>query len=147
MPWPEHYGSTLIRDTPMSRLFRLSGAEKRDPIIEEWLHKTDAPTTIARAWFREMRACGEDVLELMHDGHPVACVEDVPFAYVDVFKNHTNVGFFYGAYLDDPTGLLEGTGKNMRHAKLKTGLEPDPSALRNLIHASYLDVKIRLRAE
>ena len=38
-----------------------------------------------------MRACGEDVLELMHDGHPVACVEDVPFAYVDVFKSHTNV--------------------------------------------------------
>ena len=128
-------------------MFRLSGAGKRDPIIEEWLNKTDAMTAVARTWFRRIRACGEDVLELMHDGHPVACIEDVPFAYVDVFKRHTNIGFFYGAHLNDPAGVLEGTGKNMRHVKLKPGREPDSDALGNLIHASYLDVKIRLRAE
>jgi len=128
-------------------MFRLSGAGKRDPIIEEWLSKTDALTAVARTWFRRIRACGEDVLELMHDGHPVACVEDVPFAYVDVFKSHTNIGFFFGAHLDDPAGVLEGTGKNMRHVKLKPGREPDSDTLGNLIHASYLDVKIRLRAQ
>lgn len=131
----------------MSAMFRLSGADKRDPVIEEWLNKTDVLTAVARTWFRKMRACGEDVLELMHDGHPVACVEDVPFGYVDVFRSHTNVGFFYGAHLDDPTGLLEGAGKNMRHVKLKPGPEPDSVALENLVHASYLYVKIRLRAE
>jgi len=130
----------------MNDLFRLSGAGKLDPVIEEWLNKSDALTAVARTWFRRIRACGADVLELMHDGHPVACIEDVPFAYVDVFKSHTNIGFFYGAHLDDPAGLLEGTGKNMRHVKLKTGREPDPVALQSLIHASYLDVKIRLRA-
>jgi hypothetical protein len=131
----------------MNDLFRLSGAGKLDPIIEEWLNKSDALTAVARTWFGKIRACGADVLELMHDGHPVACIEDVPFAYVDVFKSHTNIGFFYGAHLDDPDGLLEGTGKNMRHVKLKPGREPDAVALRNLIDASYLDVKIRLRAE
>lgn len=131
----------------MNDLFRLSGAGKRDPDIDEWLNKSDALTAVARTWFRKIRACGADVLELMHDGHPVACIEDVPFAYVDVFKSHTNIGFFYGAHLDDPDGLLEGTGKNMRHVKLKPGREPDAVALGNLIDASYLDVKIRLRAE
>lgn len=131
----------------MSTILRLNGAEKRDPAIEEWLNKTDALTAIARTWFKEMRACGEDVRELMHDGCPVVCVEDAPFAYVNVFKSHTNLGFFHGAYLDDPAGLLEGAGKNMRHVKLKPGREPDPSALRGLIHAAYLDVKLRLRAE
>jgi hypothetical protein len=131
----------------MNDLFRLSGAGKLDPIIEEWLSKSDALTAVARTWFKRIRACGGDVLELMHDGHPVACIEDVPFAYVDVFKSHTNIGFFYGAHLDDPAGLLEGTGKNMRHVKLKPGREPDPAALRNLIDASYLDVKIRLRGQ
>lgn len=131
----------------MSALFRLSGAEKRDPIIEEWLNKMDVLTAVARAWFRKMRACGEDVQELMHDGHPVACVEDAPFAYVDVFRTHTNVGFFYGAHLEDPTGLLEGTGKNMRHVKLRLEDERDPVALGHLISASYLYVKTRLRAE
>ena len=130
----------------MNDLFRLSGAGKLDPVIEEWLNKSDALTAVARTWFRRIRACGADVLELMHDGHPVACIEDVPFAYVDVFKSHTNIGFFYGAHLDDPAGLLEGTGKNMRHVKLKPGREPDTVALGKLIDASYLDVKIRLRA-
>jgi hypothetical protein len=128
-------------------LFRLSGAGKRDPVIEEWLNKTDALTTVARTWFKKMRACGDDVVELMHDGCPVACVEDVPFGYVNVFKSHTNVGFFYGAYLDAPAGLLEGTGKNMRHVKVKPGKELDSAALEGLVHAAYLDVKIRLRAE
>jgi hypothetical protein len=130
----------------MSALFRLSGAGKRDPIIEEWLNKEDALTAVARTWFRRMRACGDDVLELMHDGHPVACVEDAPFAYVDVFRSHTNIGFFYGAHLNS-AGLLEGSGKNMRHVKLKPGREPDSVALESLIHASYLDIKVRLRAE
>jgi hypothetical protein len=131
----------------MNDLFRLSGAGNRDPVIEEWLNKSDASTAVARTWFRKIRACGADVLELMHDGHPVAGIEDVPFAYVDVFKSHTNIGFFYGAHLDDPAGLLEGSGKNMRHVKLKLGREPDTVALGNLIDASYLDVKIRLRGE
>jgi hypothetical protein len=131
----------------MNAVLLLSGAAKRDPIIEEWLNKTDALTALARTWFKKIRACGEDVLELMHDGCPVACVEDAPFVYVNVFKSHTDVGFFYGAHLDDPARLLEGTGKNMRHMKLKPGREPDSDALGNLIHAAYLDVKIRLRTE
>jgi hypothetical protein len=131
----------------MSSMFRLSGGEKRDLLIEEWLNRTDVLTAVARTWFRRMRACGEDVLELMHDGHPVACVEDAPFAYVDVFRNHTNVGFFYGAHLEDPAGLLEGTGKAMRHVKLEHEREHDSATLGHLIHAAYLDVKIRLRAE
>ena len=131
----------------MDAIFRLSGAGKRDPIIDEWLSKTDALTAIARTWFKRMRACGDDVLELMHDGCPVVCVDDAPFAYVNVFKSHTNVGFFHGADLDDPAGLLEGTGKRMRHVKLEPGEEPDSVALGNLIHAAYLDVKVRLRTE
>jgi hypothetical protein len=131
----------------MNAVLRLSGAGKRDPIIEEWLNKTDPLTAVARTWFKRIRACGEDVLELMHDGCPVACVEDAPFAYVNVFKSHTNMGFFYGVHLDDPARLLEGTGKNMRHVKLIPGREHDAVALGNLIDDSYLDVKIRLRVE
>jgi hypothetical protein len=131
----------------MKAILRFSGAGRRDPIIEEWLNKADALTAVARTWFKRMRACGEDVREVMHDGCPVVCVEDAPFAYVNVFRSHTNVGFFYGAHLDDPAGLLEGTGRNMRHVKLGPGRQPDSVALGNLIDASYLDVKIRLRAE
>ena len=40
---------------------------------------------IARRWFEVMRNTGNDVGELLHDGHPTACVEDAAFAYVNAF--------------------------------------------------------------
>ena len=79
----------------MNGMLRFTGAVKRDPAIDAWLNE-QAPElgAIAQWWFAQMRECGEDVLELMHDGCPVACVRDAPFGYVNVFKAHVNVGFF-----------------------------------------------------
>jgi len=128
-------------------LFRLSQGMKRDPAVEAWLN--DEPVelrSIARTWFTQMRRCGNDVRELMHDGCPVACVEDAPFGYVNAFKSHVNVGFFYGALLEDPARLLEGSGRRMRHVKLKAGAELDAQSLRALITAAYADIKARLSA-
>src|SRR5262245_53191585 len=129
-------------------LFRLSGARKREPAVERWL--TDGAIELrstAQQWFAQIRECGGDVRELMHDGCPVACVEDAAFAYVNTFKNHVNVGFFGGAQLADPAGLLEGSGKRMRHVKLTPEREPNDAALRDLIAAAYIDVRTRLDAE
>ena len=61
-----------------------------------------------------------------------------------MFNAHADVGFFLGAWLDDPDGLLEGTGKRMRHVKLRPGREPDPSALTALIERAYQDMLCRL---
>ena len=104
----------------------------------------DALGAIAGRWFEAMRDCGNDVRELLHDGYPTACVGDAAFAYVGAFKAHVNVGFFRGAELPDPHGLLEGTGKFMRHVKLRPDAEPDPSTLRQLIAAAYADMRARL---
>jgi hypothetical protein len=121
------------------------GAVKRDPAIDLWLNQQAAALgEIAKNWFAEMRGCGEDVRELMHDGCPVACVGDAPFGYVNVFKAHVNVGFFMGAELDDPTGLLEGAGRRMRHVKVKPGVDLNITALSALIDAAYADIKSRL---
>jgi len=126
-------------------ILRLSGGVKRDQAVDVWL--ADGPLelrAIARRWFGRMRECGDDVRELIHDGCPVACVEDAPFGYVNTFKNHVNIGFFHGAMLQDPAGLLEGSGKRMRHAKLKPGVESNGAALQALIDAAYLDIRVRL---
>lgn len=128
-------------------ILRLSGMVKRDAAIDTWLSGEPAELrSIARHWFERMRQCGGDVLELIHDGCPVACVEDAPFAYVNTFKAHVNVGFFHGAALDDPAGLLEGGGRRMRHVKLKPGSERDSAALGSLVDAAYTDIKVRLGA-
>jgi hypothetical protein len=115
-------------------------------MIDLWLNKQAKDLgSVARHWFDAMRNCGDDVLELIHDGCPVACVEDVPFGYVNVFKAHVSVGFFLGAQLPDPNRLLEGSGKRMRHVKLKPGVPVNAVALAKLIEAAYSDITTRLR--
>ncbi len=132
----------------MNQLFRFSSSVKRDPAIDDWVKEHPGELgTIAQRWFEVMRECGDDVRELLHDGHPTACVADAAFAYVNAFKAHVNVGFFRGAELADPAGLLEGTGKYMRHVKLRPDGDIDATALIRLIESAYTDMKGRLEAE
>ncbi len=132
----------------MSRLFRFPSAVRRDPAIADWMRQHSGELgVIARDWFEVIRACGGDVRELLHDGHPTACVADAAFAYVNAFKAHVNVGFFHGAELSDPAGLLEGTGKFMRHVKLRPECDINAPALRKLIETAYNDMKKRLQLQ
>jgi len=126
----------------MNGLIRLPAAVRLDPTIDVWLksHVTELGA-LATTWFERMRACGQDVREVMHDGCPTACVEDCAFGYVGVFKAHVNVGFFGGAGLPDPSGLLEGAGKRMRHVKIRPGVDVDAVALAVLVDEAYADMK------
>ena len=126
-------------------LLRFDGAQERDPAVDAWLSERAGELgAMAREWFEVMRECGDEVRELVHDGCPVACLGDVPFWYVNVFTAHVNVGFFHGAALKDPVGLLLGTGKRMRHVKLRPGTPTNAAALRDLIEAAYRDIKGRV---
>ena len=131
------------------RVLRFSGGVERDPAIEIWMQEQPEDLqAIARRWFAVMRRCGRDVRELIHDDQPTACVGDAAFAYVDAFSAYVNVGFFRGADLRDPAGLLEGTGRFMRHVKLRPGRDADEQALIALIESAHADMKERLgRAE
>lgn len=80
----------------------------------------------------------------MHDGCPTACVDTGAFAHVGAYKNHVNVYFFFGALLDDPARLLEGTGKRGRHVKLRPGETLDTHVLAKLIETAYFDMRARL---
>ena len=132
----------------MTQLLRFSNPVRRDPAIETWMQEHEGPLgAIAQHWFEVMRKCGDDVRELLHDGHPTACVTDAGFAYVNAFKAHVNVGFFRGAEMVDPDGLLEGTGKFMRHVKLRPGHEVNAAALMKLIDSAYADMKARVQKE
>jgi hypothetical protein len=134
----------LTKDFVMEQILRFPEAIEHEPAIDVWLSSPPGELrSIARKWFEQMRECGNDVRELMHDGCPTACIGDAAFGYVNTFTSHVNVGFFNGVWLKDPAGLMEGTGKRMRHVKLRPGSEIDASALTALIRASYLDMKAR----
>jgi hypothetical protein len=128
----------------MDEIFRLHDAVRRDPAVEAWFASGDPVRLMAQPWFGRMRFCGVEVTELMHDGCPTACVADAAFAYVGAYKAHVNVGFFHGADLPDPAGLLEGGGVRMRHVKVRWGQPVDDAALQALIAAAYADIRARL---
>ena len=126
-------------------LLRFNGAVERDLAIDAWMKKHQgALGAIAQRWFEVMRNCGDEVRELLHDGCPVACLGDAPFAYVNVFTSHANVGFFQGASLPDPDRLLQGDGRFMRHVKLRPETPINTAALNKLIDVAYRDMKSRI---
>ncbi len=129
----------------MNNILRFPSAAKHDSAIDVWLWaQRDDLRPFAETWFAHMRACGDDVRELMHDGCPTACVGDAAFGYVAAYKDHVNVGFFFGALLHDPAGLLEGTGKRGRHVKRRPGCDVDAAALARLVDTAYQDIRARL---
>lgn len=132
----------------MSALFRFSNAAEHDPEVEAWFAAPNHEMRrLAQPWFELMRACGPEVRELMHDHCPTACAGEAAFAYVAAFSAHVNVGFYFGAELPDPAGLLEGAGKRMRHVKVTWGQRVNEAALTALIAEAYSDIQQRLAAE
>jgi hypothetical protein len=59
-----------------------------------------------------------------------------PMCFFMVGKHHVTFGFLRGTSLPDPAELLEGTGKNLRHVKLRTAGDVRTPALRKLIEAA-----------
>ena len=128
-----------------TEILRLNGTKQHDPAIDAWMKNNSGDLgALARQWFEVMRNCGDEVREVLHDGCPTACLGDAPFAYVNVFTAHVNLGFFQGAVLPDPARLLEGNGKRMRRVKLRLGAATDSASLRKLIEAAYADIKSRV---
>jgi hypothetical protein len=129
----------------MEPFFRLPGAVVRDPAVTAWFAAEDPLRLLVAPWFEGLRGLGPDLRQCLHDGQPTACIGDVALAYVDAFTHHASIGFFFGSSLPDPAGLLQGTGKRMRHVKLRLGQATDPAALQALIDAAERDLRQRLR--
>ena len=128
-------------------MLTLNDTQATDVHILEWFADRQGELgQIAQFWWGQIKDCGEDVLEVLHDGAPTACVDEYPFAYVGLYKAHVNVGFYYGAELADPECLLLGSGKRMRHVKLFPDKQANAEALRDLINAAYADIQHRVRS-
>lgn len=129
----------------MHRVFMLKDSATEHPEVAAWFEAHPGPLgEIAAHWFNILRQCGSDVTEVLHDSQPTVCVSGAAFAYVAVYTSHVNVGFFQGATLPDPAGLLQGSGRFMRHVKLRPGESVDEGALSALIVAAYDAVHVAL---
>jgi hypothetical protein len=59
------------------------------------------------------------------------------YAYIMGHAGYVNLGFFNSIELPDPEGRLEGTGKKLRHIKIRTLAEADHPSIRALIDAAF----------
>lgn len=132
----------------MEKLLQYTNKDFQDITMDEWLIKKDAALQpLVAKWFDEIKSCGADVEEIFHDNCPMGCVQHTPFAYVNAFTSHINLGFFYGAFLIDKNRLLEGEGKRMRHVKIKPGFACNETGIKSLIREAYSDIKKRLNGK
>jgi len=86
-----------------------------------------------------------NAVEIINPGHRVVTYGKgenmmAQLCYVAAFKNHINIGFENGTELADPRMLLEGTGKRLRHVKIRQAEDLDNPALHDLIRASLKDI-------
>lgn len=132
----------------MEKLLRFTSKDFQSITFEKWLtSKPKDLQSVATHWYQQMQTCGPDVMVIFHDNYPTACVENIPFAYVNVYTKHINVGFFYGAFFYDEHQLLQGTGKRMRHIKIHPNEQSNNQAINAFLKTAYLDIKKRITSD
>jgi hypothetical protein len=88
---------------------------------------------IARKLRALIKEAAPEASESIKWAQPVYELEG-PFAYIKAFKNAVNFGFWRGAELEDPQGVLQGTGEKMRHVKLGKADPVDAKLLARFVH-------------
>lgn len=64
--------------------------------------------------------------------------------YIMPKAKYVNLGFWHGTCIPDPDGLLEGTGKKMRHIKIQNLEMVENASVRNLVAAALAERKAAL---
>ena len=116
-------------------MWLMDGIEELDQLLEP--HGSEVVKTV-HALIELVRAACPDSDETVQLGW-----RSVSFSRGGVMKGSicsvmphedwVNVQFLQGTSLEDPGGLLEGTGKTMRHVKVRSVDEMDPEALSALV--------------
>lgn len=101
---------------------------------DAWFDGADATQRRTLLALRDLiRQVAPDAVEQIKWNRPCYANSSGLFCYLDSTKSYSTLGFQKGAALADPHGLLEGTGKHMRHIKVKPGRRPDDSTVLALL--------------
>ena len=65
---------------------------------------------------------------------------------VGVYAKHINLGFYWGAQMDDPEGVLEGSGKQLRHIKIRSQADLGTPVIRDYLRRAVPDGSVRFKA-
>lgn len=63
--------------------------------------------------------------------------------YIGVYTKHINLGFHWGARMDDPEGVLKGSGKQMRHIQIKSQADLGTPVVRDYLRRAVPEGAVR----
>lgn len=107
---------------------------ERHPAVSTYIERLDSPQREICERLRELLGTQEPPLrEGFKWSRPVYSVDDGDVCYIVALKHHVDLGFNDGVDLDDPDGLLQGTGKRMRHIKLHSPDDIDTGYITTLV--------------
>jgi hypothetical protein len=105
------------------------------------------PARICVALREVIRTLHPDFVEIVWPRQKIASYGIGPrkmsehYAYIAPHKEHVNLGFYYGSSLADPGGRLMGTGKHLRHVRIRHVEDVDSGAIRNLLAEAISEQK------
>ena len=112
---------------------RTAPAQTERKTVDQYIAKLDEPmASVVSALCALVREAAPEAAAVIKWGQPVF-EQNGPFAYIKAHRNYANLGFWRGAELDDPKGLLEGSGDRMRHVKVAGPGDIRKTAFRNLV--------------
>lgn len=112
-------------------------AEKTTP--DSYFADIPEPLSTAAAGLRSLVfEAAPDLREVIKWGSPVY-ERNKLVIWIKAQKKHITFGFFRGSELAsaDSKGLLEGTGKSMRHLKIRSAADVGGDSVRNLVDAAF----------
>jgi len=102
--------------------------------FEDYLRdQTPKNQPIIRALRRFVKRAAPGLSEAVKWGNGCWIGKHGPVAYVYSATGYVQLGFFRGASLKDPKGLLEGKGEYVRHTKVRAAADIDASAFNALL--------------
>lgn len=106
-----------------------------NPAVTDYIEQASTEQRLIMEALRKLiHSTVKDVREEYKWSRPIfATAKD--FAYFKTAKTHVTFGFSQASKLDDPDGRLEGTGKDMRHIKLRTMADVDAALLKKWLKA------------
>jgi hypothetical protein len=114
----------------------IQGKEARQ-LIDDYVEKKGSKLiAVAEGLRRLVKKSVSGSTELMNPWRIPTFESNGPMCFFMVGKNHVTFGFLRGTSLPDPEKLLEGTGKNLRHVKLRTVEDLKRPGVKKLIVAA-----------
>ena len=113
----------------------MANANKVQPgeSIDDWLDRLPGEQQASLRWLRSLLLEVPGLMECVKWAHPYYEFNGVGLFSLTWSSKHVNLQLWLGAHLPNPHGVIEGTGKNARHIKLRNGKERPKVAIHDAI--------------